>query len=95
MIGKFELFGFQPNKTIKVNSGDIIHIPGGVSYAIKNVGSDSGRILFITPSKDFENFIEEIGTPVADKLSIPSNSIEPDMDKVASVARKYGIQFFN
>lgn len=93
--GKFEIFGFQRNKTIKVSSGDFIHIPAGMPYAIKNVGSEPGRILFITTSKGFENFIEEIGTPVADKSSVPSNPVEPSMEKVASVAHKYGIDFLN
>ena len=95
LAGEFKFFGFQPDKTIKVNSGDIVHIPAGMPYGYKNVGSEAGKMLLLITSKGFENFIEEIGTPVADKSSIPSNSIQPDMNKIASVARKYGIEFLN
>lgn len=93
--GEYEFFGFQPDKTLKIKSGDIIHIPAGVPYGYKNAGDEPGKILLITTSKEFENFIEEIGTSVTDKSSISSNSVQLDMEKVASVARKHGIEFFN
>lgn len=93
--GEFEFFGFQPNQTIKVNSGDIIHVPAGMPYGYRNVGAGAGKMLLITTSKGFDNFIDEIGTPMADKPSIPSNSIQPDMNKIGAVAPKYGIEFFN
>lgn len=93
--GEFEFFGTRPNKAVKANSGDVVHIPAGTPYGLRNAGSELGRILLITTSKGSENFIEEIGTSVADKSSIPSDSVEPDIAKTASVAHQYGIEFFN
>ncbi|GAA6620233.1 cupin domain-containing protein [Scytonema sp. NUACC26] len=102
LAGEFEFFGFDPNKTTKVNAGDIVYIPAGVPYGYKNVGSEPGKILLMTPSKGFENFIEEIGTKVPKNFSPDSesvranvNQIEPSMNKIASIASKYGIEFLN
>lgn len=92
--GEFEFLGVQSKKTIKVRSGDMIRIPAGKPYGFRSVGSEPGKVLLIT-SKDFRNFIEEIGTSVMDSSSIPSDVTEPSMETVASVARKYGIQFLN
>lgn len=92
--GEFEFFGVQPNRTVKVRSGEMIRIPAGKPYGFRSVGADPGKVLLIT-SKGFGNFIEEIGTPVTDSSSIPTNITEPNIEKAASVARKYGIQFLN
>ena len=98
--GEFEFLSFQPSKSIKVSAGDIVRIPVGVPYGYKNVGAEPGKVLIISPSDGLEKFIAEIGTPVSAPSSIPSNSIsidtvQTDINKLASIAQKYGIEFLN
>jgi len=93
--GEFEFLNPPPSKAIKVNAGDIVHIPAGVPYGYKNVGTQSGRVLLVTPSQNFEAFIAEIGNEVVDTGVILSNAAQPDMGKITSAAPKYGIKFLN
>jgi mannose-6-phosphate isomerase-like protein (cupin superfamily) len=94
--GKFEFFGSQPDRTIKVSTGDLVRIPAGVPYGYKNVGSEPGKLLLIANSQKFAKFVEEIGTPIANNSDISANSIQADnIEKIASIAHKYGIDFLN
>lgn len=91
--GEFEFVGLQADDTIKVTTGDIVHVSPDTPYSVKHVGAEPGKILVIAPNTRLQNLLEEIGTPVTNKSSIPSASIAPDMLKIASAAKKYGIQF--
>lgn len=93
--GEFEFDGLQPDDTIKVTTGDIVHISAGVPYGIKHVGAEIGKMLVIATNTRLQNLLSEIGTSVTNKSSIPSDSIGSDMEKIASAAKKYGIEFLN
>lgn len=98
--GEFEFVGFQPNKTVKVSAGDVVRVPAGVPYGYKNTGSEPGTVLLISPSNGLEKFVAEVGTSVEDKDSHSVEAIQPDtvqtdINKLATVARQYGIEFLN
>ncbi len=103
--GDFEFYGSRPEDTIKATAGDFIHIPSGAPHAYKNVGKTPGLYLLITATAGnpeqlwFQKFeyelSQDLGTPVADKSSVPSTSRVLDTEKMASIARKYGIEFLD
>lgn len=100
--GEFEFLGFQPNKSISVSEGDVVRIPAGVPYGYKNTGSKPGKVLLISPSDGLENFVAEIGTPVEDPTSVlastadlSTDTVQTDINKLAVIAEKYGIEFLN
>lgn len=93
--GEFEITSSPSNDKIKLDTGDIAHIPPSIPYGVKHIGAGEGRLLLITPNIEFPNLLKEIGTPVLDKSSIPSTSTVPDIEKIASAAKKYGIEFLN
>ena len=93
LAGDFEFYAGQPDgsiKTIKASAGDLINIPAGIPHAPKNVGSTSGKLLTITGSDWFQNFLLEASNPAegeASDLGVPS------LAKMAPIAAKYGIEF--
>lgn len=93
--GEFEISSSPSNDKIKLDTGDIAHIPPSIPYGVKHIGAGQGRLLLITPNIEFPNLLEEIGTPVLDKSSIPSTSTMLDIEKITSAAKKYGIEFLN
>ncbi|MDB9525167.1 hypothetical protein PN498_04150 [Oscillatoria sp. CS-180] len=65
---------------------DIYSLP----HAPKNVGSTPSKLLTITGSDWFQNFLLEASTDTeseASELGVPS------LEKLAPVAAKYGIEF--
>jgi mannose-6-phosphate isomerase-like protein (cupin superfamily) len=91
--GEFEFYAGQPDgsiKTIKATTGDLINIPAGVPHAPKNVGTTPGRLLTITAPGWFQNFLEEVSTPVAGDSSQYG---VPSIEKMAPIGKKYGIEF--
>lgn len=90
--GKVECVSNQMNKVIQLKAGDVAQIPAGVPYGCKGAGSESSRLLVVSPSHAFGNFIAEIGTPASQS---PQATSEPDIAKVIAAAQKFGIEFLN
>lgn len=90
--GDVKCFTSQPNNAIAMKAGDVIQIPAGVPYGCKASGSEPSRLLLVTSSPALENLIAEIGTP-SDSQTLTTT--EPNMEKVAAAAQKYGIEFLN
>jgi mannose-6-phosphate isomerase-like protein (cupin superfamily) len=98
--GEFEFLGSQPNQSIEVSAGDIVRIPAGVPYGFKNIGSEPGKVLLISPSNGLESLVAEIGTSISDSNVVSAspastNVVQTDMSKLAAIAHKYGIEFLN
>jgi quercetin dioxygenase-like cupin family protein len=93
--GEFEFYAGQPDgsvKTLKAKTGDLINIPAGIPHAPKNVGNKSGRLLTITGSDWFQNFLADVTQQTAgDETQFGV----PTVEKMAPVAKKYGIEFVN
>lgn len=93
--GEFEFYGDKPSDTIKATAGSVVNVPSEVIHTYKNVGETPGRYLLMFEPAKFEKFFDEIGTPVADKSSIPSPSGPPDMEKILAISHKYHVEFPN
>jgi quercetin dioxygenase-like cupin family protein len=67
-------------------AGDLIHVPGGVHHAWRNVGSLPLVALLITTTK-MGRFFQEVGRPVTDT---PQPVTPKDLIHFATVAAEYG-----
>ena len=77
------------NETLAAEPGSWVFLPRDTIHAFK-VGPDGGRLLTISAPAEFANFVKAAGQP-APKLVIPPPE-PPDIDRLASVAAKYGIE---
>ncbi len=89
--GQFEFV--LGDRKVNAGPGSVVYVPRSTVHAFTNTGTEMGKILFIeVPAGPLEQFLEEIGEPVAD-LSSPQG-LPPDMDKLqASAQRTGGIEF--
>ncbi|PIG93027.1 cupin domain-containing protein [Gloeocapsopsis sp. IPPAS B-1203] len=101
--GEFEFYGASPEDTVKATTGDFIHIPSGAPHAYKNVGTTPGKYLLFTSIAGnpgqlwFQKFEYEIsnslGNRVTDETSASTIPKFSDNKSMATIARKYGIEF--
>jgi quercetin dioxygenase-like cupin family protein len=101
--GEFEFYGASPEDTVKATAGDFIHIPSGAPHAYKNVGTAPGKYLLFTSIAGnpgqlwFQKFEYEmsnsLGTLVADEAPASVAPKSLDNNSMATIARKYGIEF--
>ena len=79
--------------TIRAGVGSLIYVPKGNLHTHMNVGRGPGRLLVSqTPGGAHERFFEELAeNPAASFVSGAS----PDVEKVASIATKYGIEILS
>ncbi len=101
--GEFEFYGASPEGTVKATAGDFIHIPSGAPHGYKNVGTTPGKYLLFTSIAGnpgqlwFQKFEYEmsnsLGTLVTDGVSASAAPKSLDNKSMATIARKYGIEF--
>jgi quercetin dioxygenase-like cupin family protein len=51
--------------TVRVGPGAAVHVPAGVPHSYRNVALIPARLLAIVAPADFEQFIAELGVPMA------------------------------
>jgi len=80
------------DKAIKAAAGSFVYGPPGVPHTFV-VTSPTARYLFITEPAGFERFVRAVSTP-AEKLALPPLAVQQaqDLDRMTSVAAKYGIE---
>ena len=90
--GEYELL--DNDRTIRATAGSFVFLPKGRLHTFKNVGSTTGKLLLLYKPAGFEKYFAEegIGEPATDRSSPPIQSGPPDIERVVSVARKYGIE---
>ena len=90
-------FSFEHNgKVVNSTAGSFIHVQRGVVHIYKNMGKDMGRLLVTGIPAGFENFIEELGVPIADEKSFISSSDTPhppDIGRIVEISKNHGINF--
>ena len=90
--GEYEFLD-DDRRTRKAGAGSLIYVPKGNLHSYKNVGDKLGRMLVSqTPGGLHERFFEELGEPATDKTKPPASKDQPDIEKLASIAAKYGIE---
>jgi mannose-6-phosphate isomerase-like protein (cupin superfamily) len=89
--GEYEFL--DRGRTIRAGVDSLIYVRRGNLHTHKNVGEGPGRMLVSqTPGGAHERFYEELAeTPTAPLVSIDS----PDIEIVASIATKYGIEILH
>ena len=89
--GEFEFLSGE--ETLRVGEGSLLYVPKGTLHAHKNVGEGVGRLLVTqTPGGLYEYFFEEIGKPVDDDSGPLIFEKQPDVERIVSIAAKYGIE---
>jgi quercetin dioxygenase-like cupin family protein len=79
----------QPGRRTEGESGAALFAERGVAHAYEVLGQDPARFLVVATPAGFEKFVGEIARR-ADELRLPDPS-EPDPERMAAVARRYGI----
>ncbi len=72
--------------------GTFLNVPRGVLHTFKNEGDSDARMLILVAPAGMEKMFEEAGTAVTDPSAKPSPPTPAELEKMASVAPKYGIE---
>ena len=80
------------DRDLTCGPGESFFAPRGTPHAIKNVSDGRARMLIVqSPGGVIEKYIEEAWEKIEDP-SDPPPPVEPDFERVVSVAQKYGIE---
>jgi quercetin dioxygenase-like cupin family protein len=74
-----------------VSAGYLLYVGRETWYAYRNVGTSSARHLKILTPAGIEKFFEEVSVPAQDRSSPPPFE-EEDLERILSVAPKYGLE---
>ena len=75
----------------KVSAGYLLYVGRGTWHTYKNVGTGPARHLEMITPAGIEKFFEEVSVPALDGSSPPSFE-EEDLNRILSVAPKYGLE---
>jgi mannose-6-phosphate isomerase-like protein (cupin superfamily) len=79
-------------RTLRMPAGSLLYVPKGNLHAYRNVGERTGRMLVSqTPGGLHERFFEELGKPARD-TSTPGPEEPPNVQRIVTIAAKYGIE---
>ena len=73
--------------------GTFLNVPRDVVHSFKNETDFDARMLLIVAPAGMEKMFEETGTVVTGPSAKPSPSTPQELEKMAAVAAKYGIEF--
>ena len=80
------------SQKVVAKAGSFIQGPRGIPHAFRNEGSTPARMLIHVTPPDFEKFMAEIAQPVPSFDSPPVPVTPADLQKLLSVAPRYGIE---
>jgi mannose-6-phosphate isomerase-like protein (cupin superfamily) len=75
----------------KVSAGYLLYVGRGTWHTYKNVGTGPARHLEMITPAGIEQFFEEVSVPALDRTSPPPFE-EEDLDRILSIAPKYGLE---
>jgi mannose-6-phosphate isomerase-like protein (cupin superfamily) len=79
------------DRTVEARAGDYLLGPRDVPHKF-DTGSEGCRMLFIMTPAGFEGLVREMGEPAGSRTLPPMSDEEPDMERVAQIAEKYGCE---
>jgi mannose-6-phosphate isomerase-like protein (cupin superfamily) len=79
------------DRTVEARAGDYQRGPRDVPHKV-DTGSEGCRMLFIMTPAGFEGLVREMGEPAGSRNLPPMSDEEPDMQRVAQIAEKYGCE---
>ena len=79
------------DRMVEARAGDYLLGPRDVPHKF-DTGSEGCRMLFIMTPAGFEGLVREMGEPAGSRTLPPMSDEEPDMERVAQIAGKYGCE---
>ena len=79
------------DRTVEASAGDYLLGPRDVPHKF-DTGSEACRMLFIMTPAGFEGLVREMGEPTGSRTLPPMSDEEPDLERVAQIAEKYGCE---
>ena len=77
----------------EVSAGYFLYVGRGTWHTYKNVGTRPARHLEMITPAGIEKFFEEVSVPALDRSSPPPFE-EEDLDRILSIAPKYGLEIW-
>jgi mannose-6-phosphate isomerase-like protein (cupin superfamily) len=88
--GEFEFL--DNNRTFVAGPGSFVYLPKGQLHMHRNAGNAPARALVLVTPAGVEKFIEEAGKPARDESSPPPPPEISELERIVSIAQKYGIE---
>lgn len=82
IAGVFEFY--VSGQTIRAEKGSVVLAPRNIPHFFKNVSEEPGKLIILAQPAGIEKFFAEFAQFDPD--------VHPDLDKVKTVANKYGIE---
>jgi quercetin dioxygenase-like cupin family protein len=79
------------DETIEASAGDFGWGPRDIPHRY-TVGPNGCRMLFICVPGGFENLVREMSVPAESRTLPPEPTEEPDMERIAAIAKKHGAE---
>jgi mannose-6-phosphate isomerase-like protein (cupin superfamily)/catechol 2,3-dioxygenase-like lactoylglutathione lyase family enzyme len=76
--------------TVVARPGSYVMLPHGVEHTFRVTSRAPARMLLVHADDSFLRFIEEIGTPTAERRLPPPEAPDADLDKVVRVSAEHG-----
>jgi len=80
---------------IVAGAGTFLQAPRDIPHAFKNESASPSRMLIQVMPAGFENFMAEFATPVESFDSAPVPVTHADIEKLLTIAPKYGIEILH
>jgi quercetin dioxygenase-like cupin family protein len=77
--------------TIEAHAGDYVFGPRDIPHRY-TVGGSGCRMLFIMTPGGFEDLVIAMSEPAASRTLPPPSDEEPDLERIAAIARAYGCE---
>jgi quercetin dioxygenase-like cupin family protein len=87
-----ELTAYLPGIERVLRSGDSMLQPAGVPQTHRVTSAEPARVLAISSPAGFERFFAEIGRPAESLTLPPQDDSPPDMEQVAAIAARHGME---
>jgi mannose-6-phosphate isomerase-like protein (cupin superfamily) len=88
--GEFEFL--DNDRAFTAEAGSFVYLPKGRLHMHRNAGDTPARALVLNTPAGLEGFIEEGGEPATDPSSSPPPPEAQDLERLVSIAPKYGIE---
>ena len=81
------------DETVELGAGGYAFVPRGTPHAYTNRGTGPARLLLlVSPGGIHEQFVADVGEPLANPAATPAPPAPAEFDKFAAAAPKYGIE---
>ena len=88
--GEFEFM--DDDRTFTAGAGSLVYLHKDRFHFHRNPGDEPARALVFWRPAGIEKFIAEAGKPAADPSSLPPTFDEVDIERLVSVAARYGFE---